>query len=149
MDPWYPDGTPVMRAVAIRSAAMGKRSRERRPPGPRPARAPRPAPLAPGREKGFGRLPAARRTLAIYLAVAMLVALVTLVGIAVLGGTLGPYLVFAFSVVASGLLFRWAQGSLAGAAMSDEDRVMQTMAAGLLLISTVLALVSAIAVAAT
>lgn len=128
---------------------MGKRSRAQRPPGPRPARAPRPADPRPGREKGFGRLPVARRVLAIYLGAAMLVALVTLIGIAVLGGTLGPFLVFAFAVVAGGLLFRWAQSSLTGTVMSDEDRVMQTMAGGLLLIGVVLSLVSAIAVQAS
>lgn len=128
---------------------MGKRSRARRPAGPRPAKADRPAAPRPGREKGFGRLPAERRVLAIYLGVAMVLAILVVLGIATLGGTLGPFLVFAVAAVASGLTYRWAQQQLAGRTMSDEDRVMQTMAAGLLLISTTLAGVSAVAVALT
>lgn len=73
----------------------------------------------------------------------MLVSLATVLGIALLGGTAGPLIVFAYAVLGAGLAYRWAQQRLAGAAMSDEDRMMQTMAGGLLVISVALATVSA------
>ncbi|MTD43274.1 hypothetical protein GKE82_02860 [Conexibacter sp. W3-3-2] len=124
---------------------MGKRSRARRPPGPRPPREPRPDRSQPGREKGLGRLPAPRRVLALYLGAATVVALVALLGIALIGGTAGPFLVFAVVAGASGLVYRRAQRALVGLGLSDEDRLLQTMAAGLLLISSLLALVSVLA----
>lgn len=74
----------------------------------------------------------------------MIVAVLTVLGIAILGGSLGPLVTFAASATAAGLLFRWAQQRLVGLAFSDEDRVLQTMAGGLLVISVALATVSMI-----
>ncbi len=136
---------------------MGKRSRTRSrttPPPPvakgRPgqkaaAKAPAPRTRPPRKREGaFDRLSPVRRTLAIYLGCAMLLSISTVLGIAILGGTLGPLIVLAYVILGAGLAFRWAQERLRGQTMSDEDRVMQTMAGGLLLISTGLAAVSAL-----
>lgn len=121
---------------------MGRRSRSRTTT-PRPKAAPAPAAPA-GRGRAADRLSPARKTIAGYLGIAMVVSVITILGIATLGGTIGPLLVFAFAALASGLAFRWAQGRLANLEMTDEDRLMQTMAGGLLLISVVLAAVAAI-----
>lgn len=86
----------------------------------------------------------ARRILTIYLACATVLALLTVVGIAALGGTLGPFVVVAYVALGAGLTFRWAHRKLDGQAMEDEDRMMQTMAGGMLLISLGLAVVSAV-----
>ena len=51
---------------------------------------------------------------------------------------------FAGSATSAGLLYRWAQQRLTGESLTDEDRVMQTMAGGLLAISVGLAAVSAV-----
>lgn len=87
-----------------------------------------------------------RRILTVYLASAMGTAVVTVLGIAILGGTLGPFIVVAYVMVGAGLSFRWAHRRLAGHDMDDEDRMMQTMAGGMLLISLGLATVSAVLV---
>jgi hypothetical protein len=42
-------------------------------------------------------------------------------------------------------LYRWAQGRLAPLALSDEDRILQTLAGGLLLLALGFALVAAVA----
>jgi hypothetical protein len=127
---------------------VGRRSRRRATPGaaPRTASAP---PSRPRRARASDGLTPARRTLTRYLGGAVLVALATIIGIAALGGSLGPFVVVAYVLVSSGLLFRWAQERLAGAAMSDEDRMLQTAAGGMLLISAVLALASAVLVSVT
>ncbi len=72
------------------------------------------------------------------------VAIATVLGIAGLGGTLGPFIVVAYVMLGAGLSFRWAQRRLAGQTLTDEDRMMQTLGGGMLLISLLLALVSAI-----
>lgn len=121
---------------------MGRRSRSRTPQ--RPPRAPR----APERRARAGDgLSPARSTLAIYLGIAMVVSVVTVLGIALLGGTGGPLIVFAYVLLAAGLTQRWAVRRLAGATMTDEDRMMQTMAGGLLAISVALAAISAVVLA--
>ncbi len=132
---------------------MGRRSRTRA--NAAPARAPNraqrraakgvaTAPARPPREKAFDRLSPVRRTLTGYLACAMVIAIATVFGIAALGGSLGPFIVVAYVMLGAGLSFRWAQGRLAGHALSNEDRMMQTLAGGMLLISLLLAVVSAV-----
>ena len=117
---------------------MGRRSR---------GRTPLPQRATPPRARASERLSPARSTLAIYLGLAMLISVATVLGIAILGGTGGPSIVFAYALLGAGLSYRWARGRLAGVAMTDEDRMMQTMAGGLLAISVVLAAVSAIVLA--
>jgi hypothetical protein len=104
----------------------------------------KPKAARPPREKAFDRLPEVRRTLTVYLACAMATAVATVLGIAALGGTLGPFIVVAYVMLGAGLSFRWAQTRLAGHTLSNEDRMMQTLAGGMLLISLLLALVSAV-----
>lgn len=116
---------------------MGKRSRNRAggaAPGHGSTR--RPAPAPPLR-KGLDPV---RRVLAGYLVAAMVLGVLTLVGIALLGGALGPFVVLAVVVVAAGLIGRTATARLAGAELTDEDRVMQTMAGGMLVICVILSL---------
>jgi len=76
-------------------------------------------------------------------------AILTLAGIIVLGGTLGPFVTLAVIVVAAALVHRAVAPRLAGAVLRDEDRMMQTLAGGLLALSVALAaagaLVSALA----
>jgi predicted PurR-regulated permease PerM len=120
---------------------MGRRARARGDAPPRSAGAPaRPARAQRARD----RLGPARRILARYLGGAIVLAILVLAGIATLGGTLGPFLVFAVAAVAAGLLQRWAQQRLTGLELTDEDRVLQTLAAGLLLMAVFLALVAAV-----
>jgi hypothetical protein len=96
------------------------------------------------RERAFDRLSPVRRVLARYLACALAIAIATVLGIAGLGGTAGPLIVLGYVLLGAGLTFRWAQRRLAGQTMTDDDRMMQTMAGGLLLISVTLAAVSAL-----
>lgn len=129
---------------------MGRRSRTRAqragtPASARPARPARPAPVAkPSGRRGLAGLDPLRRTLVSYLVGAMLVAVATLAGIVVLGGTLGPFIVLAVVLVAAGLIHRAARARLVGAEMGDEDRVIQTLAGGMLLICVLLAAASAV-----
>lgn len=121
------------RSTASRATAAGRQ---------RPASAPETG--GRRREGALDRLSPVRKVLARFIGLALAVAIATVAGIAGLGGTLGPLIVFAYTVVAAGLIFRWAQSRLAGHAMADEDRMMQTLAGGLLVMSVVLATVSAI-----
>lgn len=112
---------------------MGRRARTRAQTGSKPTRAAeRPAPTR-------ARLDPVRRTLGAYVAAALLLGVLTLAGIVVLGGTLGPFITLAGVVVAAGLVHRAATARLAGAELRDEDRVMQTLAGGILVLSVVLA----------
>ena len=129
---------------------MGRRSRNRTAAatGARPTRArggggPAGAP-APARGGGRSTLGPARRTLVAYLAGAVVLAVLTLLGIAVLGGALGPFVVLAVVVLAAGLTHRAATARLAGEPLTDEDRVMQTTAGGLLVLCVVLAAAGAV-----
>jgi len=112
---------------------VGKRARAqaRRGAGPTKVR----EPAAPVR----GRLDPVRRTLTAYVGAALVLGILTLVGILVLGGTLGPFITLAGVVVAAGLVHRSATARLAGARLTGEDRMMQTMAGGMLVLSVVLA----------
>lgn len=85
------------------------------------------------------RLDPARRTLTAYLAAALVLAIVTLAGILVLGGTLGPFITLAIAVVGAGLIHRAATARLAEAHLTDEDRMIQTMSGGMLVLCVVLA----------
>lgn len=126
---------------------MGRRSRNRSAAasGPaEPAGGTSRAPRAAGREGAFDRLSPVRRILARYLIAAVAISVATVLGIALLGGTLGPFIVLAYALVGAGLTFRWAQGGLAGQPMGDEDRMMQTMAGGMLALSVLLAAVAAV-----
>ena len=51
----------------------------------------------------------------------------------------------AVDAAAAYALYRWAQGRLAPLALTDEDRVLQTLAGGLLLLALGFALVAAVA----
>lgn len=96
------------------------------------------------RPRARDNLDPVKRTLAGYLAGAMGVALLVLVGTAVLGGTLGPFVVLAVALVSGGLLQRWMLGRLRERPMSDEDRLLQTAAGGLLLLAVLFAVMAAV-----
>jgi hypothetical protein len=85
-----------------------------------------------------------RKTLGAYLAGAIALAILVLLGTVTLAGTLAPWLVLAVDAALSTALYRWAQGRLAALALSDEDRVMQTLAAGMLLVAFTFAAVAAV-----
>ena len=122
---------------------MGRRSRSRAQAAtdakPRKESG-RSAPSPPARQ----RLDPLRRTLAAYLAAALALAALTLTGILVLGGTLGPFITLAVVAVGAGLVHRAATARLAGAGLTNEDRMMQTMAGGMLVLSVVLAAAGAV-----
>ena len=99
----------------------------RRPPAPRA-----PAPNA------------TRRTLAIYAGLSAVMAILVLIGIVVLAGDFGPFIVVAYAAIGAGLLHLWARRRLAGSTFTDEDRVLQTVAGGLLIMAVGFALVSAL-----
>lgn len=80
-----------------------------------------------------------RHVLTAYVGAALVLAVLTLLGIVVLGGTLGPFITLAVVSVAAGLVHRAASARLAGATLRDEDRVMQTLAGGMLVLCVVLA----------
>jgi len=90
------------------------------------------------------RLDPVRRTLTAYVGAALLLAIVTLVGIVVLGGTLGPFITLAVVVIAAGLVHRAATARLAGASLSNEDRMMQTLGGGMLFLCVILAAAGAV-----
>lgn len=121
---------------------MGKRSRSRAQAttGDKRPRAARP----PAARQSRQRLDPTRRALTIYVAGAFVVAVTTLLGIVVLGGTLGPFIVLAVVVVAAGLIHRAASARLRGQSLTGEDRMMQTMAGGMLVLSVVLAAAGAV-----
>lgn len=98
----------------------------------------------PAASSSRGRLDPTRRTLTAYLIAALAVAVLTLVGILVLGGRLGPFITLAVVVLAAGLIHRWAAARLARAPLTNEDRMMQTMAGGMLVLSVVLAAAGAL-----
>ncbi|MCW3012684.1 MAG: hypothetical protein JWO90_3088 [Solirubrobacterales bacterium] len=123
---------------------MGKRSRARaqEQTGVRQTREVR-RPAAPP-PKQRAQLGPVRRTLTAYLLGALLLGVLTLAGIVVLGGTLGPFITLAVVVLAAGLLHRAATLRLAPAELTNEDRLIQTMAGGMLVLSVVLAAAGAV-----
>jgi hypothetical protein len=112
------------------------RSRRRARAG---ATAAAPAPVA------SGPAPAElRRVLAAYLAGALALAIVVLLGTVMLAGALGPWVVLA-GVGGGALALRsWVAGRLEGVPLSDEDRLLRTMAGGLLVLVVAFALVAAV-----
>jgi predicted PurR-regulated permease PerM len=87
--------------------------------------------------------PDLRKVLGAYLAGAILLAVLVLIGTLTLAGTLAPFLVLAVDAAAAYALYRWAQSRLAGLALTDEDRVLQTLAGGLLVVVLAFAAVAA------
>jgi hypothetical protein len=85
-----------------------------------------------------------RRTLGAYLAGAIVIAILVLLGTVMLGGRAGPWIVLVVDAIASVALFQWSQSRLSGLALSDEDRVMQTLAGGLLAVVFLFAAVAAV-----
>jgi hypothetical protein len=85
-----------------------------------------------------------RRTLGAYLAGAVLLAILVLLGTVTLAGALAPWLVLVLDAAASGALYRWSQQRLAGLPLGDEDRILQTLAGGLLAIVLLFAAVAAV-----
>jgi hypothetical protein len=126
---------------ALLLRAMGRSRRRAR------TAATAPAPRAADRKRATAAVTPAelRRTLGAYLAGAIVLAVLVLLGTMTLAGTLAPWLVLAVDAAAAYALYRWAQGRLAPLSLSDEDRVMQTLAGGLLLLALGFALVAAVA----
>jgi hypothetical protein len=85
-----------------------------------------------------------RRTLGAYLAGAIVLAILVLLGTVTLAGALAPWLVLAVDAAASYALYRWAQARLAVVALGDEDRMLQTLAGGLLVVVAAFAAVAAV-----
>jgi hypothetical protein len=107
----------------------------------RSARPARPvAPAVPDAPSGV----ALRRALATYLAGALVLAVLVLLGTVTLAGTLGPWIVLAVAAAGATGLYRWATSRLAGAELSDEDRTLRTMAGGLLVLLVAFAAVAAV-----
>jgi hypothetical protein len=87
---------------------------------------------------------ALRKSLGAYVAGAILLAILVLLGTVMLAGTLAPWLVLVLDAVATVALYRWSQSRLAGLALSDEDRLVQTLAGGLMAIVLLFAAVAAV-----
>ena len=122
---------------------MGRRTRTRAQAqtGVKPTRA---ASKATTAKPPRARLDPVRRTLTAYVAAALVLAIVTLAGIVVLGGTLGPFITLAVVAVAAGLVHRALSRRLSGATLREEDRVMQTLGGGMLVLCVVLAAAGAV-----
>ena len=120
---------------------MGRRSRVRAGGAVGPARAAAPA-AAPAPVAVEPRV--LRRTLGAYLAGAIVLAILVLLGTITLAGTLAPWLVLVVDAAAAYALYRWAQGKLSQLPLSDEDRVMQTLAGGLLTVALAFATIAAV-----
>lgn len=126
-------------------APVGRRSRtrERADGAAAPVKAPKRAaapPVAPARRTPAGD--ATRRTLSIYAGLSAVLAILVLIGIVVLAGSFGPLLVVVYAAIGAGLLHLWARNRLAGRTLTDEDRVLQTVAGGLLIMAVGFSLVS-------
>lgn len=98
------------------------------------------APAAPARATP-GEL---RRTLGAYLAGAIALAILVILGTVTLAGTLGPWIVLVADAALAYGLYRWAQARLAQLPLSDDDRVIQTLAGGLLIVALGFALFAAV-----
>lgn len=98
-----------------------------------------PAPVAPSVTPGE-----LRRTLGAYLAGAIALAILVILGTVTLAGALGPWIVLVADGALSYGLYRWAQARLAALPLSDEDRVIQTLAGGMLVVAFGFALFAAV-----
>jgi hypothetical protein len=85
-----------------------------------------------------------RKTLGAYLAGAIVLAILVLLGTVMLAGTLGPWIVLVVDAAASFALYRWSQTRLTVLPLSDEDRIMQTLAGGMLVVALAFAAVAAV-----
>lgn len=132
-----PPAAPATPNRSARRAAAAAR------PGAAAAAAAKKAPRPP-RERALDRLPPARKVLAKYVLMAMVVAILVMVGIAVVGGTLGPFVVLAYAMLGAGGAYRYASTRLRDLPMTNEDRLLQTLAGGLLGISLLFAIAGAI-----
>ncbi|MBJ7330848.1 MAG: hypothetical protein JHC95_13185 [Solirubrobacteraceae bacterium] len=122
---------------------MGRRSRTRAAAEPAP-KPPKKQPTVPRREGAADRLNPARRTIAAYLGLSALIGVLALLGIATLGGELGPAVHFLLVLSASTAAFRWATARTEGLELTEEDKLMRLLATGILAISVLLALISAV-----
>jgi hypothetical protein len=84
-----------------------------------------------------------RRTLGAYLAGAIVLAVLVLIGTLTLAGTLAPWLVLVVDAAGAFALYRWASSRLTGLEMTDEDRLLQTLAGGLLVVVLAFAAIAA------
>jgi hypothetical protein len=89
-----------------------------------------------------------RRTLALYLGGAMVLAVLVLLGTVLLAGALGPWIVLVVVAAGAWALHRWVRGQLSDAALVDDERVLQTMASGLLVLAVGFGAVAAIVLTA-
>jgi hypothetical protein len=94
------------------------------------------------------RSPGVRRVVGIYTGLAVVLAVLVLAGIALLGTTLGSVIVIAYAVLGAGLLSFWFRSRVAPLTLTDEDRMLQTVASGLLIMAVGFSVVSAVVVAA-
>jgi hypothetical protein len=85
-----------------------------------------------------------RKTLGAFLAGAIALAILVILGTVTLAGTLAPWLVLVADLGLSYALYRWAQARLAELPLSDEDRIIQTLAGGLLVVALGFALLAAV-----
>ncbi|MBI5104667.1 MAG: hypothetical protein HZB46_06725, partial [Solirubrobacterales bacterium] len=72
-----------------------------------------------------------------------------LLGTVLLAGTLAPWLVLVVVAGAAWLLHRRTQARLAGQALTDDDRLLQTMAGGLLVLAVAYAAAAAVVLTVT
>lgn len=118
---------------------MGRRARSRAGAEGAPAR--RPKPQRSSQTRG---LDPARRVIGAYVGASALLGLLTLVGIASLGGLFGPILVFLVVLGLALAVQRVAAARIEGLALTDQDQLMRTLGTGVLVTAVVLALISAI-----
>lgn len=118
---------------------MGRRARNRAEAEGAPAR--RPKPRRQGASTG---IEPARRIIGAYVGAAALLGLLTLVGIASLGGLFGPILVFLAVLGLALALQRTVARRIEGLELTEQDRLMRMLATGVLVTAVVLALISAI-----
>ena len=104
---------------------------------------PSPARAAKARATTAPPPPELRRVLGSYLAGAIVLAVLVLIGTLTLAGTLAPWLVLVVDAAGAYALYRWASTRLAGVAMTDEDRLLQTLAGGLLVLVLAFAAIAA------
>jgi hypothetical protein len=123
---------------------MGRSRRRARTAATSPAAAPRAAERKRAAAAATVAPAELRKTLGAYLAGAILIAILVLVGTVTLAGTLAPWLVLVLDAAASYGLYRWAQGRLADLPLGDEDRVLQTLAGGLLVVVLTFAAIAAV-----
>lgn len=128
-------------ATAVRATVprMGRRARNRAGAEGAPARRPKPA-----RQATSTGIDPARKIIGAYVGAAALLGLLTLVGIASLGGLFGPILVFLAVLGLALALQRTIARRIEGLELTEQDRLMRMLATGVLATAVVLALISAI-----